>query len=511
MHPAALETTTKHGWWSTWLVLGPCFFGLALLGSVSRGFEAQDETWFLQVVHRVVSGEVLYRDVFYGATPLAVYVTLPFVYVFGSEIFVSKAVHAICFLLTLLVSCRVARQLGSGSRCPLWVILPLFIYVSPHADTVGSLYTPLANLCYLLCFSACLSWFDGRGNRALLLAGIAAGLTLAAKQNYGVYVAAALAFSLVLRPPHSGYAIGRRLGVVTVAACGVTAAMLLPVWWSGGLPAFIEFGFTNKEKYLQYAGIGYFAGLRENISPVSLFPYLLPWFTVALLALAWFRADSAAKRRIAIVAVFFGMNCLGMYPRADLSHVRHVVPMCVLAWLFAWHQLGLGESGWALPTMRKALTWCLLAVFGVNLTAILVPLVSPEYQFSTIEHFRGTLLRKDLHADIEAWRDDLHRGLSADNEVFFASTDAAFWYLLTDKRNPTRFDYPLVTAFGQSGESQVASAFVNGDIGAVLLDVGSYEGVPDLVPMSLVRSALEHGERVSEIRFSKLYRRKAAE
>jgi hypothetical protein len=511
-----LETTPEKRWWSTWNVVGPFFFGLAFLGSVTRGFETQDETWFVQVIHRVVSGEVLYRDVFYGATPLAVYVTVPFASVFGSEMIVNKAVNSLCFTLMLLMCCRVAGQLGSKSRFPLLVILPLYLYVSPQADTVASLYTPLANLFYVSCLSACLPWFDDpcklkqNGSRLLLFSGIAAGLTLATKHNYGFFVTAALFFALALRPGQSGETPIRRMGTVMgvlLLVLVVALVVLLPVWWGGGLPALLEFGFKNKQNYMQFARLEYFDGLKMVAgSPVPLFPYLLPWPTLALLVLAWLRADSLAKRRIAVVIGFVVMNCLGNYPRADLAHVRHVVPVCVLGWLCAWYELRISEFGPVMEFLRKAVTLCFVATFSLQLIAIWFPLTSRDYQFSTLKHFRGTLVRKDVHSRMEAWRTDFSEKVLSDQPVFFVSTDAAFYYLLTQRRNPTSFDFPLVPAFGPHGEEDVANAFAQGKIDKVLLDLRSYEAYPNMKPTLLIRSVLEHGEPDSEIGFSKIYR-----
>src|SRR5687768_11608301 len=42
-----------------------------LLLALAPRINAADESWFLQVAYRLATGDVLYRDVFYGATPLS--------------------------------------------------------------------------------------------------------------------------------------------------------------------------------------------------------------------------------------------------------------------------------------------------------------------------------------------------------------------------------------------------------------------------------------------------------
>jgi hypothetical protein len=88
---------------------------LSIAGGFAAGLTPYDEAWFLQVVHRVTSGEVLYRDVFFGVTPLSVQMTAPAVRLFGAEILVIKAVVGLCFALSALVSNRPAAR-GRGSR-----------------------------------------------------------------------------------------------------------------------------------------------------------------------------------------------------------------------------------------------------------------------------------------------------------------------------------------------------------------------------------------------------------
>lgn len=51
------------------LALFPIFFAVSLGMSILHGVNKGDEAWILQVARRILSGEVLYRDVFYGAHP----------------------------------------------------------------------------------------------------------------------------------------------------------------------------------------------------------------------------------------------------------------------------------------------------------------------------------------------------------------------------------------------------------------------------------------------------------
>ena len=75
------------------LAAGLCVAAIAALiwfTIVAEGFAAPDESWFLQVVARLQSGETLYRDVYFNATPLSVYVTLGLTSIFSTELAVDR-------------------------------------------------------------------------------------------------------------------------------------------------------------------------------------------------------------------------------------------------------------------------------------------------------------------------------------------------------------------------------------------------------------------------------------
>ena len=96
---------------SFWVIIGIALLTLGFCYSCLSGFYPGDEAWFLQVVHRMGKGEVLYRDIFFGVTPLSVYITQAFTLLFGYEILAVKAVNALSFALTILLCCRILVQL----------------------------------------------------------------------------------------------------------------------------------------------------------------------------------------------------------------------------------------------------------------------------------------------------------------------------------------------------------------------------------------------------------------
>ena len=134
---------------------------------------------------RVAGGESLYRDVAYGATPLAVYLTLPFVWLFGAAGPLGEgARHRLLRCARSSCSCRsdagsARRTSSSPPRAPRCS--------SGRRRTAPRSTSRSRRCCSSPVLAAMLAWRDSGSTRTLALAGALAGLTFAAKQNVGVY------------------------------------------------------------------------------------------------------------------------------------------------------------------------------------------------------------------------------------------------------------------------------------------------------------------------------------
>ena len=397
-----------------WIAGGLGLFVWGLYTSLTAGVNPLDEAWFLQVANRITHGDVLYRDVFFGATPLSVYLTLPFVAFFGVEILAVKLLAVIGFVLAVLLCCRIAGQLGLPRRSLLLLVPALLVFAPPPAT---ALYQPLANLFLIGCFSAALDLSAVKAGRskpiskpALVSAGASAGLAFASKQDIGLYVLAALLLAV-------GAACYRKqfdrpalwASIAAVLAAFVCAALLavLPIWLSGGAEKFLEYGFTNKGTYLRLAGVSYLDGLTQLASalagPLSLdavrelipqLAYLLPPITLGALAAAWL-AFRRERDRIATICCFAGAAVLGMFPRADLIHVTFGIPAVLIGLVYAWQQFRA-----MLPNVFGRMVQSgIVLVLGLWLLSSGVdPLARAahgELAVSTLPHFGGILLPAD--------------------------------------------------------------------------------------------------------------------
>jgi hypothetical protein len=471
-------------------------FTLHLAWNALSGIGVWDEAFALRIVDRVRSGEVLYRDVFCGTTPLGVYLGRVATFAFGVELAAIKIACAACYTASALLACRLAWQLtGTHVAAPFLVGLQL---VLAPCEPRG-LYTPLADA--LLLAAAVLAL-----DRRLAMAGVAAGLCFTAKQNTGLYALAAVLASQWIR--EGGAPSPRRAGAVLCGFATPVLVILVPVVAQGAAAAFVEFGFVGKGHYLAHAGISYSSGVADWWRSLWVPPsartlaalfrgqaFLLPIVTLGLALVAVRRLTRATLAFLPFVAAALG----AVYPRADLRHLASAVPALAVLAVATWSAL---PRAWP----RRVLPWLAGAWLAAGLVAVWSPMLAPwvrgELGWSGERHLGGALVSRTRATALHDLATRL--GAVAGQEVFFASPRASLLYLLSGARNPTPFDWPGLTSMGVHGEAQTIERIRAGEIVAACLEPAAWE----LAPLSLERAIEEELQRADDLGGCVLYRRR---
>jgi hypothetical protein len=506
---------------------GLLLFAYGLFTNVVHGPVTWDHNWFLLVVHRVLSGDALYRDVWFVATPLSMYVSTALATVFGTEVLVIKALMSLLFALTVLLSWRIARQVGI-SRLSAWLLVgTLLVWYPSWMPGYNVPYTPMGYVFLLATFSAVL---DTRGRllagdaawrSALVVAGVCAGLGFASKQNLGVYALAALCLSALVvdlgswRSAQRWQAIAVVIGTFSVAS----GVILLPVLLTGGGPKLLDYGFLDQGTYIGQAQITYGSQLatwldlaRDALALGSLgsllwqTQFVLPFVTFAGLLWAWAQAEGERRRLATIALLFVGAAFAGIFPRVDINHMVCAVPTLLLGLAWAGSQVRLPTR----PHWGSLARAVLLAAIGLYLTYQTVGSVrwmasglrSGRYQFAPWPRLRGVFLRSDFVADTNAQAQALRDSVEGE-DAFILSLPAAFYYHVTGLQNPTPFDFPLSTAFGLHGQEEVIQALEQGQVCWVCL---SPLGTHPFAPVRLERYVLANLELVRETGWCTVYR-----
>jgi hypothetical protein len=539
------------------VVVALALFAWGLSISIADDFGLTDESWFLRVSQRVVQGDVLYRDIFYGTTPFSVYISAVAVRLFGVEIVVIKALVTLCFVASVLLTWQILRQLGASRVAAGLAGFTLLAYASPEQAGV---YNPLSNVWLLGTFSATLAWLRARASgtpptRWLAIAGVIAGLCFATKQNIGLYAVAALVATITLatlREPSPWQRIVRDGATALGWFLVCTVVIHLPILLSGGWAQFIDYGFTNKRTYLQVGDISYMEGIRRigilwrNLR-VPTFQrarefhnhliYLLPLLFIPGLMIAALgrmrqrHADDGSARVGQIgdadrsgawpaegredlrttlrnrraqgwaVAGFVGASLAGIYPRFDYSHVVYAIPAALIGLVWVWQHCRICR----LRSVRMVLGGLVLLWSGGGMLALSIPafsqISSPDYQWSTIPHFQGVRINRDEHSKLMQATDRI-RAIGDSDPVFLLTPYASFFYLAAEIDNRTAFDYPLVTAFGRSGMNEVQRELEEGRIRRVCMTLRPWSR---LRPAMLEEYILEHFRRGENLQWCQLY------
>ena len=461
--------------------------GLAgLLLGAGGGFNPYDEPWFLQVLNRMAQGEVLYRDIFFGTTPLAAWMGLLAVKLAGTELLAVKTLEALCFGATVWLTLSAHRLLTGGGRIPWAALLALMVFARPGASGPGSLYVPLAAAAGLAAFHCFLRRFgpDRRGEwRWTALAGAAAGACFAAKYTVGLSVMAALTAGLAIGRGRDGGAGRPRYFAAAIALAAFTAvalAALAPVVLQGGMEKLWHYGLANKGSYLRQGSISYFDVLVTQIpgigssSPVE---SLRSLYTLALAALplaafgllsAFWMARRRRGRQALSVLVFAAALATGAFPRPDSYHLSSISPAMLLVIGYAWAGLFAHRAAWR-SLLGKTVLAVLLGGLAVLSARPVLRAASGRRVISVTRHFRGLPVDREGLRACRAAADSLAL-LAGNGGTFILSPRAGLYYLLGGMYNPTPYDYPVISALGQAGQKEVIGLIEGGEIAAVAFD-----------------------------------------
>ncbi len=348
-----------------------------------------DEGAVLTNAVKILHGGVFYRDIDAYPYPAANYAVALAMAVFGEAVGVGRALAGAVFCATVLALYFAALPLLGRARAALFgaSLLAFKLLGFPVFTTYS--YWDLS-FCFG-CLALPLVLAEGPRERLrLFVAGLCLAVSFAAKQNVGIYVAAALLAQLAL--PHVFLRTARVPGRVTAGRIGAVAsgiaAGVLPMFGyfaaQGVLPAMLHSGFVRPfTGYLPLSGIpaGYmlawwdFGATRaENVGGIYL--PLLPWhllmagavpfedlygvywasveFFARLLYTSlpavfvwplwlWLRSWRGERRALPAVQIrllllaqlAFGF-VLSAFPRADWAHVISIYPVVWLLIFASW-------------------------------------------------------------------------------------------------------------------------------------------------------------------------------
>ncbi len=389
-----------------------------------------DEAWSLVVARRMNRGDRLYRDVFYGAAPLAIW--------FQSLAFRALRPQAVV-VRTLTVGYVIAEiwaatVLVGGS-------LAAASFVAGATVAFGGLHLAVHNhyghLTAATTLWAAVAVVEGRP----LLAGLVLGLGILGRYPVGVLAATSLGAVVWVG---DGWSHALQL----LAASAIPAAVAVAVRPSS-VRWFFRRAVANKGEYLATGGVDPWSWIatrrwrRWDLAVVqAAMVVAMVLVVITPMVAVWALASGVQNASIAVVLA--GVGASVVFPRFDGAHAVAAAPLAIPA-------LGVALSG-ALGWWIGAAAWTAAAA-GLWARRSLTRRARIRRDVPSLKH----LPVAPLHGGV--WPDETE-DLPA--EVFLLRMDAATIYACGGVINPTPFDYPAASTFGRRGQRSVLDQFAAG-------------------------------------------------
>jgi hypothetical protein len=276
--------------------------------------------------------------------------------------------------------------------------------------------------------------------------------------------------------------VGRDLGRVALAAAAVVVAVLLPVLWTGGVHGFVSDVVLEKGQYLHVMNTvlpgfdnafsilpGHVHVTATKARAVLTAPTTLgtryfdtfrfvPFFALAIFAWAIWRARDRRRGHMTLCVSFGIAALLAALPSAGPQHVTEVMPLLLAAVASAVALARQGRAPARVGTVMTAVVAVvLIAWLGFGVATIsgraIGGLTGDGGSTSALPHLGSSPV---LAADARGTaRDVAELRRVTGGRVFIIRADAAYYYLAGNLRNPTPYDFPVLSDFGSAGERGV--------------------------------------------------------
>jgi arylsulfatase A-like enzyme len=418
------------------------------------GLILNDEGWYLYPALRMLEGDVLYQDVFTYYAPLR-YHLLEAVFAIGQpSILLARSVWLILIVISVAGIYSIARRFAP----PAVAWLPATAYGLAPGPWHKSPY----GLCTVAFLLALARTFERPTKVRLLLLGVAAGVSMLTRQELGLaqlLMSCALVGALpALEARTLGLATlraGARQAVLVALGAVVTVAPVLVYYASlGALGALVDAVLLQAYEYSSDAP----ASLLDLLRPAT-FTHAIEGSRVgaalllALLAypialgLLW---REIRARRLG-VPTLLGLAVLihaapslvqGYYPLLLVRFLQSAIPLYLLgAWI-------LGRLGERSRRLAVAATAILLAAFLGGVWGGF-PTVHPSDSYTGSARMLGYSVPVDILGDTVFTDQETADGIrlaraffterTSPTETVFTAPLLSLYYVLLDRRNPTRF------------------------------------------------------------------------
>ncbi|MBI5504740.1 MAG: glycosyltransferase family 39 protein [Deltaproteobacteria bacterium] len=452
---------------------------LAQIPFVDRSVVSLDEGQVTAIGQRLLSGEVLYRDVYTGIFPGIYWLAAALFRVFGTDVLVLRWTQLVVNAATAACLLALVRPLAPGRArwlVPIGYMILVVVSFPVFTMLAYSSLSLLAALCALLMarrYLATARPLDG------VLTGLSLGVCVLFKQNYGALALLAVFASLVWNRRDSALAdkpLLRALAFPVLGGSSIGATAALAIACSGAFPSFVSctlltifrgqieafdqplppvFGShpstDGRFLFLYSPGLlfGYLVrghpwGSPRVISLAIRAGYASAYFALAIAPLCAWRLsrhrDAEVRRTARAVTLFAPVFFLGIFPSAIWSHLVAVYPTLLLIDAAAI-TLVLRAIRTRRPAVASGLTKVAATFGGVILLVGAAAMLDLRRWYSEPMRLPGATLRVSRReASLYRNADDFLRACAPPGTAVFVAPDMPLLYVTSARTNPTPYD-----------------------------------------------------------------------
>lgn len=399
-----------------------------------RGFVAHDEGWILNPAVRLLHGEAAYRDFHFIYTPGTLFFVTGLFALFGESVIIARIAAVSIALLTLFILYSlVIKSTGSS----LIGILTSAIYLAWGPIHINFLWPVMFAI--PACTAACLFILkagSGKKIKYFVFAGMAVSLALLSKQNFGVAMIFSLSLYFLL------YAPIRKMQYAAACLRGFLL-ILFPVFvyflLTGTLKDFatdMYYFMIEKTIFMRLQDTPFFYPAPFSKMLVKNLLYLTPFLVSCISGYISYKY----AKKLLILPLFCGFFYLfGIRPTTDYIHL---LPLLAVTGI----PLSLLVSQKKIPFLKE-----------ISVIFALILLVSGLYDAVFRNYYRwdepilhhtvqitnpklGILTTQNAATTLSLLTNLINTNSKKDDFIFiYAYTP--LYYMLLDRRNPTRFDF----------------------------------------------------------------------
>ncbi|OGH12568.1 MAG: hypothetical protein A2857_01275 [Candidatus Levybacteria bacterium RIFCSPHIGHO2_01_FULL_36_15] len=428
-----------------------------------KGIIPYDEGWVLHPAVRFLQGDVPYKDFHFIYTPGSIFIAAFFLKILGESILAAR-IGAILISFTTVIVCYKIGKLTTNST--LLAILPPLMFILWGPTHITFLWpTMLAVTGGIITVFFLLTALKKKSKKYFFLAGILTSVTVILKQNLGLaLIFNVICFFLFIKEARQQYNfLWYFSGLLLIFLIFLTYLLNSHSFF----PFLQDFYFFMIEQTI-LKGMQSTPFLPADIIPkviIKLYFYLIP-LVISLIALI---VAVKKKSRFFILATFpIFYYLLGIRPTTDYVHLTPLLSL--IGFPFALLMAKVKSTGKRSIIAVNFILVLVLAVYSILFKGFYRwqdPILKHSY---FLENPRSRVFTDSKSYYIITKITEFIQNHTLTKDPIFVYTYSPLFYFLTDRKNPTKFEYLPPNLLSENDQKEIIQNLEDNKVHLIVTD-----------------------------------------